>query len=167
MRTEIILVFLLFGTAWVESALTADIKKLLIVTGALAILKGTILIGYLEGRRIPPPRGGRSVATDVVADVVFSAIGLMDSSDCVLKLICQLEMKEESERTEEENMIVDMFSRSTVSLSSRADSAAEAADAGNRTRGVSVCDRYFSECSLSEDQLRNLLKSPGDALSMI
>jgi len=105
-------------------------------------------------------RYGRSVENSPAEegeDLLLSAVGQLDPNGCVLKLLCQIQIKDESKRTLEEAILVDMFANNTESLSAYNEAFVYATDIGIKSRDISACKKYFPNCPLNENQLDSLL----------
>nr|XP_027208524.1 uncharacterized protein LOC113802193 [Penaeus vannamei] len=114
------------------------------VVGGLAVLKGAALVGYAverhrrynrqlyhgrsryhrgyNGRR--HYRYGRSVDPDTEQDadegknMLLSIVGQLDPDGCILKMLCNLQTRSPSSLSPEEDLLVDMFSNNTETMSS-------------------------------------------------
>ncbi|XP_069974648.1 uncharacterized protein [Penaeus vannamei] len=154
------------------------------VVGGLAILKGAALVDYAVGRHQRYNRRhyhgrsrylggysgrrhyryGRSVDPDTEQDadegknMLLSTVGHLDPDGCILKMLCNLQTRSHSSLTPEEDLIVDMFSNNTETMSSYNAAFVYATDVGTKTRDPSVCNKLFPKCSLSEQQLSGLLR---------
>ncbi|XP_047472662.1 uncharacterized protein LOC125027594 [Penaeus chinensis] len=154
------------------------------LVGGLAILKGAALVSYAVGRHQRYNRGhyhgrshyhggyngrshyryGRSVDPDTEANadegknLLLSTVGQLDPDGCILKMLCHLQTMSHSTLTPEENLLVDMFSNKTETMSSYNAAFVYATDVGTKTRDPSVCNGLFPKCSLREEQLSGLLR---------
>ncbi|XP_037793455.1 uncharacterized protein LOC119588904 [Penaeus monodon] len=154
------------------------------LVGGLAVLKGAALVGYAVGRHQRYNRGhyhgrshyhggyngrrhyryGRSVDPDTEEDadegknLLLSTVGQLDPDGCILKMLCHLQTRSHSSLTPEENLLVDMFSNNTETMSSYNAAFVYATDVGTKTRDPSVCNGLFPKCSLKEEQLSGLLR---------
>ncbi|XP_064122478.1 uncharacterized protein LOC135226699 [Macrobrachium nipponense] len=89
---------------------------------------------------------------------LLSTVGKLDPSGCVLKLLCHLQFKEESSRTPEEEVLVQMFGNGTEALSSHSAAFVFASEIGSRNRDPAVCERYFSQCPFRGEEVSGLLQ---------
>ncbi|XP_063610401.1 uncharacterized protein LOC134784295 [Penaeus indicus] len=154
------------------------------LVGGLAILKGAALVSYAVGRHQRYNRGhyhgrslyhggyngrrhyryGRSVDPDTEENadegknLLLSTVGQLDPDGCILKMLCHLQTRSHSSLMPEENVLVDMFSNNTETMSSYNAAFVYATDVGTKTRDPSVCNGLFPKCSLKEEQLSGLLR---------
>lgn len=144
--------------------------------GGLAALKGAAIVGYAAGRhhrryhgrsyghyrqpRYKYHRYGRSVdpAADEGEDLLLATVGQLDPNGCILKMLCQLQTKDESTLTLEEDLLLGMFANSTETLSSFNAAFVYATDIGSKTRDPSVCKKFFPKCPLGDKELDGLLQ---------
>lgn len=152
-----------------------------LVVGGLAALKGAALVGYAVGRH----RRGRShyhhhhhhrsgghghyyghyrysralqTAADDGENLLLSTVGQLDPNGCILKMLCNLQTKEDIKLTLEENILVDMFANSTEVFSAKNSAFVVATQMGRKTHDSAVCDNSFPRCPLTNDQLSGLLQ---------
>nr|XP_027208525.1 uncharacterized protein LOC113802194 [Penaeus vannamei] len=137
------------------------------VVGGLAILKGAALVDYAVGRHRRYNRRhyhgrsrylggysgrrhyryGRSVDPDTEQDadegknMLLSTVGHLDPDGCILKMLCNLQTRSPSSLTPEEDLIVDMFSNNTETMSTYNAAFVYATDVGTKTRDPSVCKK--------------------------
>ncbi|XP_042894334.1 uncharacterized protein LOC122268129 [Penaeus japonicus] len=118
-----------------------------------------------HGYRAPPrksrPRFRRSVvaaaALEEDDDLILSAVGQMDPSGCIPKILCLLQAKDESDRTLKENLLLDIFTSNTVNPTPSNAAFVYAKDVATKTRDSSVCRKVFPECPFDEEELREIV----------
>ncbi|KAK7028804.1 hypothetical protein SK128_010379 [Halocaridina rubra] len=136
-------------------ALTGVALKGLALTGAA--LKGAALVGFVP--RSQTTRYTRSVDfSEANEDILLSAVKQLDPSGCILKLLCQLQFGGKNFRTFEENRLVDLFANAAEERTNYNAAFIYAIDVGKKGQDPLVCNKFFSRCSLTEVQLRNLLQ---------
>lgn len=74
-----------------------------------------------------------------------------------MKLLCLLEVKQEAARTEDEKVLVEMFSNQTDSMTSYNAPFVVAADLGAKTHDSAFCEKFYNKCTLSEAKLSAVL----------
>nr|XP_027208523.1 uncharacterized protein LOC113802192 [Penaeus vannamei] len=128
------------------------------LVGGMSILKGAALVDYAVGRHRrynrrhyhgrPRYHGGysgrrhyrygRSVDPDTEQDadegknMLLSTVGQLDPDGCILKMLCNLQTRSPSSLTPEEDLIVDMFSNNTETMSSYNAAFVYATDVGTK-----------------------------------
>ncbi|KAK7028805.1 hypothetical protein SK128_010380 [Halocaridina rubra] len=107
------------------------------VLSGLAALKGL----YLTGEK-----------------TLLSAVQQLDPNGCIQKLLCRLQFKEEANRTHEENALVKMFSKGAETITSYNAAFVYASAIGSTSADPKVCDKYFSKCPVSNEELGKLLQ---------
>ncbi|XP_037793522.1 uncharacterized protein LOC119588992 [Penaeus monodon] len=139
-------------------------EALALLTGALsglAALKGAALVGkVLLSPKKKLLRVGRSVDTTLQEgeDLLLSAATQLDSDGCIPRLLCLLETKETSLRSEEESLLLEIFANNTEAVNSHNAAFVHATDLGAKTRDPAACKKLFPRCPLSEEQLSSLLQ---------
>nr|XP_027209996.1 uncharacterized protein LOC113803415 [Penaeus vannamei] len=76
--------------------------------------------GYRAPKRKYRLRYRRSVAAadEEDDDLILSAVGQLDADTCIPKMFCVLQAKDESDRTQKENMLVEILSDNTMNPNS-------------------------------------------------
>ncbi|KAK7028801.1 hypothetical protein SK128_010376 [Halocaridina rubra] len=138
-----------------------------LVVGGLAALKAAAIVGYTAGANYAPGYryhhyDKRSVGENPIRNaeeqkVLLSTASQLDPSGCILKFLCKLQVKEEPKRTLQEKALADMFN-GTENLNSYSAPFFYASDVGSNTKNAAVCDKYYSNCPLSDSELGNLLQ---------
>lgn len=90
--------------------------------------------------------------------MLLSTVSQLDQSGCILKMLCRLQTKQEGTRTQEEDLLVNMFVNGTESITSYNAAFVYAADIGSKTHNTAVCDKFFNKCPLSDGELSTLLR---------
>ncbi|XP_068210743.1 uncharacterized protein [Palaemon carinicauda] len=138
-----------------------------LILGGLAALKGAALLGYAIGKKkktlSKPLFFKRSVdgqvhVQDEEETELLSAVEKMDPTGCIPKLLCHLQFKEESRRTPEENVLVQMFSNTSDDQGSYSSAFAYAAEIGRKGVDSSVCEEHFHSCPYSKDNVSDMLQ---------
>ena len=95
------------------------------------------------------------------ADNILSLVETLDSSHCAKQLVCQIHAKQEEARTQEELMIVGMFSKVPGVAASKLPMVEfeTAAKIGATTRSGDVCQEAYSSCPYSATQILALFRS--------
>ncbi|XP_066948403.1 uncharacterized protein [Macrobrachium rosenbergii] len=91
-------------------------------------------------------------------NLILATIERFDPDGCIFKLLCHLQVKDESSRTIEENLLVKMFSNNTDIAKDYNAAFVNAAVIGGTTRDDRACSASFPNCPLSVWQLESLVK---------
>lgn len=109
---------------------------------------------YAARRRVG--RSVEAVPTGEGERLLMFAAGRLDANGCILKLLCLLQAKKQSQRSPDERLLVSIFS--SESLSSFGSAFARALDVGRTAQDSSECTRTFPKCPLEEADLTDLLQ---------
>jgi len=135
--------------------------------GAAALLLASSLgeeedegYGYQKRRRYT-----RSAVDAVTSDrdALFALIRSMDTLECGKALICELEAKTESDLTQDEALILTLFSdRKTKKQVNPGSAKAEydlAAELGLASKNQIICRQRYASCPYTAEEMMNALRS--------
>ncbi|XP_064122644.1 uncharacterized protein LOC135226880 [Macrobrachium nipponense] len=166
----------LLGTTAAAGATAASAAAAAVTVAGIAALKGAIVLGAAlgegrEGSRLNQSQNRkRSIAAvqeEAVEqqqhlrdgeNLILATIERFDPDGCIFKLLCHLQVKDESSRTIEENLLVRMFSNNTDIAKDYNAAFVNAAVIGGTTRDDRACSANFPHCPLSVWQLESLIK---------
>lgn len=115
--------------------------------------------GYKAPHRRYRPRFGRSVEalSDEEESLILSTVAHLDPEGCIPKTLCLLEAKDESDRSQDETRLLEIFANKTQGLTSYSATLVLATQLGANTQDSAACKKLFPKCSLDEEELIEVL----------
>ncbi|XP_063610402.1 uncharacterized protein LOC134784296 [Penaeus indicus] len=116
--------------------------------------------GYKAPRRRYRPRFGRSAeALSDEESLILSTVAHLDPEGCIPKTLCLLEAKDESDRSQDETQLLEIFANKnkTQDHTSYSATLVLATQIGANTRDSAACKKLFAKCSLDEEELTEVL----------
>nr|XP_027206597.1 uncharacterized protein LOC113800069 [Penaeus vannamei] len=123
-----------------------------------AVFIGVIIAGALDGGTLVKKRSVRQISE--IESELLSTISQLDTHGCLMKMLCILQTESPESRTPEENVLVDLLSRSVLTFSNEVNATVlyPNEEGGVPSHSAEDCDGFFSMCPYEREILKGLFR---------